>query len=144
MCSLAAAVHHLNAVLERLRMEAAATWHTVMWVIRACPTEFHRYLKCAWELEQPKLVENWLSINSALVSADAQATAAAKVRHMGSSQPGHQMRSVRTFRRCCTTRHALLQLISSLETNCQLLMLPMAVGHAPSRSASSYTSIRPS
>ncbi|KAG1675903.1 hypothetical protein FOA52_001560 [Chlamydomonas sp. UWO 241] len=86
-CSLACAVHHLDAVLERLRIEAAANWHVVMWVMRAGLTEIHRCLKCAWELEQPRMVDHWLSVNSALASAAAQAEAAAKIRKYMKANP---------------------------------------------------------
>ena len=54
------ALEHLEAQLTRLRREALAEWTVVMWVLRACPLDMHRYLKCNWELEQPRVIENWL------------------------------------------------------------------------------------
>ena len=32
----------------------------LLWVCRASPLDMHRYLKCIWQLEQPKLIEKWL------------------------------------------------------------------------------------
>ena len=32
----------------------------LLWVLRACPQDLHKFLKCNWQLDQPAIVENWL------------------------------------------------------------------------------------
>ncbi len=39
---------------------AATPLQVLMWVVRFSVREFHRYLKCCYELEQPRLVQPWL------------------------------------------------------------------------------------
>ena len=44
-----------------------------MWVVRVSIRELHRYLKCCWELEQPRLVAPWIVSGVVLAATEAHA-----------------------------------------------------------------------
>eukprot|EP00798_Chlamydomonas_sp_ICE-L_P027133 gene27133-2362_t len=58
-CSAAEALQLVEAALRRLRQMVWAEWQVLMWVLRISGKDLHRFLKCHWELEQPRLVVPW-------------------------------------------------------------------------------------